>query len=573
MSQDALELPCTIAIAKPARPARSFVHHAKLISVLTLFSRILGVLRESIAARYYGAGLVSNAFTVAFTVPNLFRRLFGEGALSAAFIPLYSQSLKSDDPAESRRFAAASVNLLIVILLALTVVGELVMFAIAQFDMRPEYRLAVKLTAIMLPYVLLVCGTAFLGAILQVHRRFGLVAAAPIVLNVGLIAGTLLGAWFWDMGTEAGRQRAIYLVSCLVLVSGVLQVLMLVPSLHEIGFRFDLRAAFWTPAVQKMLKLSLPVALGAGVLQLSVMLDRGISFFLAKGFDQHGQLISQFQFFGQWIRYPMEHGAAARLAWAQYLYQFPLGVFAIALATAIFPALSSDALDADRQRFRDGLRRGIKVTLWEGLPASIGLIIVAQPAVQVLFERGQFTHVDTLLVARSVQLYSAAIWAFSLQQILNRAYYALHDTLTPLIMSIVALVVEMSIKLPLLWTPLGESGMAAGTAVSYTLQSLVMIYFLQRKAGSLDLHQIKGFVVKLLIATAVMTAACWLVSKAPFYPRAENVRRMAATIRLILLVSTGAITYIGACWIMGIGLGGRGERNSKARANTRFAPT
>ncbi|MGE5611402.1 MAG: murein biosynthesis integral membrane protein MurJ, partial [Bacillota bacterium] len=229
-----------------------------------------------------------------------------------------------------------------------------------------------------------------------------------------------------------------------------------------------------------------------------------------------------------------------------------LGIFAIALATAIFPALSADALDADRQRFRDGLLRGIKVTLWEGFACSAGLVLVAYPAVQVLFEGGKFTSHDTPLVAQSVRFYSIAIWAFSLQQILNRAYYALHDTMTPLIMSIVALVVEMSIKLPLLWTPLGESGMAAGTAASYTLQSLVMLWMLQHKTGSLHLSQLTGFIARLLIATALMILACLLIQKAPFYPTSPT--RHAALLRLILLITTGAAIYLATCLALGIDL-------------------
>jgi putative peptidoglycan lipid II flippase len=147
------------------------------------------------------------------------------------------------------------------------------------------------------------------------------------------------------------------------------------------------------------------------VLQLSVAIDRGISYLLAQSLDQHDQLITHFSFFGHWVRYPMELGAAPRLYWAQLLYQFPLGVFAIAVATAIFPTLSADALDNNRERFRGSLRRGIKLTFWEGLPASVGLIMVAQPAVQLLFEYGRFKGSDTTWVASSVRLYSIAIWA------------------------------------------------------------------------------------------------------------------------------------------------------------------
>src|SRR5688572_25365872 len=551
MSREAVPLTFTTPPAAPAEPAkasRTFVHHAKLISLLTLGSRILGVVRESLAARFFGAGLVSTAFTVAFTLPNLFRRLFGEGALSAAFIPLYSQSVKVDGAAEANRFAAAAVNLLIVILLTLTLVGEFVLFSLSRFTQRPDYLLTIKLAAIMLPYVLLVCGTAFLGAILQVHRRFGMTAAAPIILNIALIGSTVAGAYLWDMGTEAGRVRAVYLVSVLVLVAGVLQVLSLVPALRSVGFRFDLSATFRTPAIARMLKLSIPVAIGAGVLQLSVVLDRSIAYFLAQGLDAHGQVITHFQFLGEWIAYPLQLGAAPRLWWAQNLYQFPLGVFAIALATAIFPALSAHALDRDREKFRDGLRRGIEVTLWEGLPASVGLIVVALPAVQLLFEGGRFTAHDSELVARSLRFYAMAIWAFSLQQIVSKAYYALKDTKTPLVLSAVTLVLTLAIEVPLLFTPLGEAGMACGTAMAFEFQALVMLWLLNRKVGGLGLSQLGGYIGKLVIATAVMGLACWLVHLAPFFP--EEATRRTALVRLVILMVTGIVSYFGACAAM-----------------------
>jgi putative peptidoglycan lipid II flippase len=535
----------------PPPPERSFVRHAKLIGLLTFGSRILGMLRESIAARYFGAGLVQAAFTVAFTIPNLFRRLFGEGALSAAFIPLYSQALKEQDREQANRFAAASVNLLISILIGLTLLGEAILLAIwLLWEMRPDRLLAIRLTAIMLPYVLLVCGTAFLGAVLQVHRRFGLVAAAPIVLNVALIGSTVLGARIWDLNTEEGRVSAIVVVSISVLVAGVVQVLMLLPALRGIGFRFQL-VNFWTEPVKRMLKLSLPVAMGAGVLQISILIDRAMSFLLASSVDENGRMIEYFRLFGQTIHYPMEYGAAARLAWAQYLYQFPLGIFAIALATAIFPTLSADALDRDRGKFKEGLRQGLRLALLEGLPASVGLVLVAQPAVQVLFERGRFTPHDTQLVAGSLRFFASAIWAFSLAQILNRAFYSLRDTWTPLAMSLLTLAADLGVKLCLIWS-MGEQGMAVGTAVSFTMQVIVMVVLLQRRIGSLELGKVAAFALKIVIATAAMAGACLLVQLAPFFPQGHE--RSTALARLSILLATGGVVYVGACSALGLPL-------------------
>ncbi|HEY8665302.1 MAG TPA: murein biosynthesis integral membrane protein MurJ, partial [Tepidisphaeraceae bacterium] len=552
-----------------------FVGHARLIGFLTLISRILGMGREAIAAHYFGDGLVWSAFTVAFTIPNLFRKLFGEGALSAAFIPLYAAAVKREadggDGAAGLEgavemsagdFAAASVNLLAAILLALTVLGEGLLWALAIIgDPRPDRLLMIKLTAIMLPYVVLVCGTAFLGAILQVHRKFGAPAAAPVILNVVHIAVIAVGAKLMHLtATSANpndpqlmaRQTTLaYWLAGFVLVAGALQMALLLPDLKRVGFRFRWVRHFWTGAIRRMLKLSLPVALGAGVLQLSVLLDTGISFLLTPSPNAAGQIATHFSLLGQVFKYPMEMGAPARLKWAQFLYQFPLGIFAIALATAIFPGLSRDAADKDRTRFRGVMRHGIEMTLLEGLPASIGLILVATPAIQLLFQHGKFTSEATAWVARSLVFYSAAIWAFSLQQILNRAYYALHNTITPLVLSIITLVVNTLVELPMVWTRLGESGMAAGTCISFILQALLMLYLLDRKIGGLELGKSAGNIVKMLIATALMTGACIAVKYSPIYPKVAAHRSQAA-LQLALLLAVGAGVYFAACAGMGI---------------------
>jgi len=564
---------------------RSFVGHAKLIGGLTLVSRVTGLLREIVAGHYLGTGLVASAFTVAFTIPNLFRKLFGEGALSAAFIPLYAQAVKREQeqgaqPAltasknskvlgyrgdggvagqSADEFAVASVNLLCVILLALTLFGEAILIALMWLDqaMLPDRLLTLKFTAIMLPYVLLICGTAFLGAILQVHKRFGAPAAAPVILNVCHVAVVLIGAKILHLHrglpaatTAALQTRLAYALSFFVLVAGVMQGLILLPGLRAVGFRFRPVLHFWTPAIRKMLRLTVPVALGAGVLQVSVLLDKGLSVVLMQGVDGAGHAVTHFSLFGHGLRYPMEMGAPARLNLAQFLYQFPLGVFAIALATAIFPNLSAVALDRDREHFKSVLRQGIEATLFEGLPCSIGLILVREPAVRLLFQHGQIGPHDADLICRSVLFYSAAIWAFSLQQILNRAYYSLHDTATPLVMSIVTLAVNLAVEVPLVWTRLGEAGMAVGTLASFTLQAIVMLLMLDRRVGGLGLRRCVGPVCKMVIATALMTAACFAAAHAPLFPRGAG--RMIWAAQLGTLILIGATVYLGACALMGV---------------------
>src|SRR5580700_1601388 len=219
--------------------AGSFVGHAKLISILTLLSRILGMARESVVANYFGATVVAQAFSVAFSIPNLFRKLLGEGALSAAFIPLYAQAIKSGDEKEARRFAAAAVNMLAAILVFLTVAGEAILWLLAEFGgLRSDNLLVVKFTAIMLPYVILVCGTAFLSGILQTHKRFGLPALTQVPLNLIHIAVIVIGAYL--IGLHPGdlredlQSRLAYWLCFFVLIAGALQISMLIPALRQI---------------------------------------------------------------------------------------------------------------------------------------------------------------------------------------------------------------------------------------------------------------------------------------------------------------------------------------------------
>lgn len=543
---------------------RSFVGHAKIIGLLTLGSRILGLAREVVMGHYLGTGLVASAFTVAFTVPNLFRKLFGEGALSAAFIPLYTQAVRAEnaspptaEPGSANLFAAASVNLLLMLLVGVTLVGELILayLILASGPIRPDRLLTLKFAALMLPYVTLICGTAFLGAILQVHHRFGPPAAAPMILNIVHVAVVLLGARFLklhlvDATDDLPQQTTLaYWLGFAVLGAGVLQIVMLVPSLRAVGFRFEPLLAFWTPPIRRMLRLSVPVALGAGVLQFSVLMDKGLSLLLTQYSGDAGT-ITHFSIFGHTLRYPMEMGAPARLNLAQFLYQFPLGVFAIALATAIFPGLSASAFDKDREQFRATLRQGVEATLFEGLPASLGLIMVREPAIRLVFQHGWITAHDAELISRSVLFYSMAIWAFSLQQIVNRAYYALHDTATPLVASIVTLVVNLVVEIPLLWTPLGEAGMAAGTAVSFIIQAMLMLWLLDRRLGGLGLDRIAWPAAKMVMATAIMGGVLMILQRLPLYPHGGS--RKVWLSQFVLLAGVGAGTYFLVCELLGV---------------------
>jgi putative peptidoglycan lipid II flippase len=410
----------------------------------------------------------------------------------------------------------------------------------------------------MLPYVLLICGGAFLSGILQVHHRFAAPAAAPIILNVCHILVLGIGGWILRLGHTMPESQAIapqtklaYAAAFVVLIAGVMQVLILLPSLRATGFRFRIIPHFWTPQVKQMLKLTVPVALGAGVLQLSVLMDKGIAIGLMQHLSPTGQPVTHFHFLGRAIALPMESGAPRRLDIAQFLYQFPLGIFAIALATAIFPRLGASALDTDRTHFKSILRQGLEATIFEGLPASVGLILVSGPAIRLLFQHGQITAHDADLIQRSVMFYAGAIWAFSMLQIINRAYYALHDTTTPVVMSIVNIVLNLVVELPLLWV-MGEPAMAVGTLVSFAVQTLLMLFMLDRRVGGLELRRLLAPTVKMLLATAIMTICLLVIMKSPLYP--TGVSRSIWSAQLALLMLVGAMTYLISCYLLRLDL-------------------
>jgi putative peptidoglycan lipid II flippase len=551
-----------MATDQPKTSQKSFVHHARLIGGLTLFSRVLGLARDVVATHFLGAELVASAFSVAFTIPNLFRKLLGEGALSQAFIPLYAQAVqrgKTDNDVAPAEFAAASVRLLAIILIAITVIGEIILIGLIAWTHHSEkarqLTLMMQFAAVMLPYVMLVCGGAFLSAILQVHKRFGAPAFAPVLLNVVHIIVVVLGAWFLGLhGKEAVTPRVEALQTQLafylafgVLIAGVLQVMVLMPALRQIGFTWSFHTKSWIPDTRRMLLMSIPVAIGAGVLQTSVLLDKAISYALMQGGTRENP-ITHFSFFGHVVRYPMELGATRRLELAQLMYQFPLGIFAIALATAIFPRLSALAAETDRTQFKQTCRQGIEATLWEGLPASVGLILVADPAVRLLFQHGQLPAHHASLIAWSTMFYAGGIWAYSLLQVINRAYYALHDTRTPLYASVVNIVVNLVVELPLVWW-MGEAGMAVGTLISFSIQAAVMLWMLDRRIGGLGLRASWMPVARMLIATAVMAIVCIAVKHSPLYPTGDT--RWTWALQLALVTGIGAAVYLGTGWALG----------------------
>lgn len=463
---------------------RGFVGHAAVVSALTLLSRLTGLLRDAALAAVFGLGWVADAFFVAFLIPNLFRRLFGEGALTAAFIPRYTK-LRDSDPELARRFATCCVSGLGVLLITLTLIGEAVFLALLTGADTQRSSTTLRLALIMLPYMPIICGVAFLGAVLQVHGRFGPAAGAPVLLNLVLVAAAAFtGPWTLDNNqsfADPERITAAVTIAWAILAAGALQLAWQVAALLKTTRPAFSTQGVWAP-LKQMLTTMLPMLVGLGIFQINALLDSLIAYFGSppppEGASSGGQAVLTGAFGLDGLTYPLQTGDVAALQWAQRLYQFPLGVFGIAIATAIFPALARAA--KDKTDFGKITRQGLRLTVFIGLPSTVGMVLVALPLTRAVYERAAFSltdaqHVSTILVG-----YAAAVWAYSMTHTLTRAFYALDDAKTPLRVSLVMVAINLSLNLTLIW-PFGAAGLAWSSAVCAAAQAGTLVWLLGRK--------------------------------------------------------------------------------------------
>ncbi len=514
-------------------PDGGFVGHARLVFVLTLGSRILGLVRDAICSRVFGTAAVFSAFVTAFTIPNLFRRLFGEGALTAAFIPAYAQ-LDERDPALAARFASLTVLVTAAGLSALVVVGELCLWALLPETGSPD-RWVFTYAMIMLPYMPLVCLVAILGGVLQSHGSFAPHAAAPIVLNVAMISGVsvsalIAGLELWAVGIW---------MSVAVVAAGFVQLAWCLWRLRP-HVRWGLTFIGCRESMRVMVSRMVPALIGLGTLQLSTFLDSLIAGWPVISGAEGGARVPWTM-----IAYPLDEAAAAVLFYAQRLYQFPLGVFGIAIATAVFPYL---ARTADRpDSFGATLRRGVRLSLFIGVPASVGLILVRGELASVLYGGGEFGDASLVRVTAVLAAYAPAVWAYSLTHVLTRAFYAMGDTSLPMRVGMVTVGLNLVLNLCLIWV-LEEVGLAVATAIGAIFQAGVLGWFASRRIVS-EHGVFDGAVIRSAGATVmlsgVMGGAVLLARLGWSSLLPEDGSWLLVLIRLLVLVGVGGVAYLG----------------------------
>lgn len=474
-------------------------------SLMTLLSRVGGLMRDVMLGRIFGVGLVNSSFQAAFAIPNMFRRLFGEGALSAAFIPEYTDAQRTDPEAASR-LASLTLAALGLVTSAITLLAEVVLLALVLLlPHDPERDLSLKLVMVMLPFMPLICMVAILAGMLQVHGRFAAAASGPVILNLFII-----GAGAYTLATgHLGGETTAYLLGVATTMSGLTQLVYFLRLLRP-HVRWTRAWHEARPRARRMLGRFVPVAIGLGTLQINTLLDTLIAMWpIWVGPTILG------------LAYPLDEDSNGLLQLAARLYQFPLGVFGIAVASAAFPLLARHADSPDR--FFDTLRRGLRLSLYIGLPASFGMLLVRHDVIGVMFGHGhaRWSAADVDRCAAVLAGFSVGIWAYSLNQVFTRAFYARGDTKTPMRISIAMMLLNVGLNFSLIWIPgLREAGLAWSTAVSAIIQSVVLVLLARRKlwpaADRGPAHVIIDpacvrAAAKIVLASLGMAVCVWLV--------------------------------------------------------------
>lgn len=494
------ERPSANSDAPTANPHHGFLAAAvRVVTGLTLVSRFAGLARELTTVYIFGATAVGSAFAAAFAIPNLFRRLFGEGALSAAFLPEYT-ALRKADPARADALASLTLRWLLLITGSITLVIELALVATLLLGgaSDPERRLSLLLIIVMLPMMPMVCVTAILGGMLQVHGKFGPPAAAPIILNLFMIAA---GAFYFlapgadDAAREASRTLAAYLIGAAAVAASLAQVVWSLWALRgKASFPRD--TAIARDSARAMFSRFIPVVVGMGTLQLNTLLDTVIAMWPV----WVGPTILGFA-------YPLDESSNVILTNVARLYQFPLGVFGIAVATAVFPLLSLTAGEPDK--FTDTLRRGVRLSLFIGLPASAGLAVVAPDMIGSLFGLGSkgYQEADIARAASVLVAFAPGVWAYALNHVLTRAFYARQDTRTPMRVALAMVALNLTLNWTLIWFA-REAGLAWATSSAAIVQCGILILILRKRFDihALDRETLRA-IVRLTLTTLLMAGA------------------------------------------------------------------
>jgi putative peptidoglycan lipid II flippase len=508
------------AEAEPTFRRRHLARSAAIFGVATGLSRALGLVREIVARRYFGVQGEINAFTVAFQVPNLVRALVADAALSAAFVPVFSELLEKGEKARAWRVASTVFWLLLLGLSGLTALLMLVApWVLAPFGLPPAYDgLAVTLSRILFPVVVLLGVSGVIVAILNCYEQFSIPALAPVLWNVAIIVGLVIGVP--QAESESGK---LYVYAGSILVGTVIQVLLPVPWLLRLDGRLHRLIDWRDPAVKQTFVLMLPVTLGLGLINFNQVIG---TFFASRFIDP---FIS-----------PSAIDAAFRI------YMLPQGMFSVAVATVLFPAISRLAARGDMPGFRNTVAVGVRQIAFLLVPASVASAVLAEPIVRLLYERGEFTPDQTPVVAAALAAFSVGLAFNGMMLMLNRAFFALQSPWVPTLVAAFNLTLNTLLYIPLY--RVGTWGIPLAISLSNIAAALLLLWLLRSRLGRLELRETGRAIALILVASAVLAGVCygvwWLLDEAlgdEFFAQL-----LAVSISLV----AGGAAYLGACWVL-----------------------
>ena len=495
-----------------------------LVGGFTLVSRVFGFVRDLLMARYLGAGMAADAFFIAFKLPNFFRRLFAEGAFSVAFVPLFAKILGKEITEDSQHkalaFASQVLAIFLPILLVFLVIMEIAMVPVmlgltGGFDGdQAKFNLAVELGRYCFPYLVLISLVTLWAGMLNAFGRFGAAAFAPILLNCAMITAMLIA--------PDGDQQVARFLAGSISVAGVAQLALLVVMAKKAGLSLKLRLPRMTPQVKQLLMLIAPAAVGAGAMQLNLLID----IFLAARF--------------------LPEGSVSWLFYADRLNQLPIGVIGVAVGTVLLPDIARRLGSDDSAGAQNQQNKALVFAMMITVPAAMAFAIIAVPLITTLFERGAFTSVDSRATAMALLAYAAGLPAYVLAKVLSPGFYARGDTKTPVRYALVTLGVNTGLNIALI-APLGHVGLALGTALAAWVNCILLYSGLRRRGFFMLGVGVRVKLFKFLLASAAMGLALQLTyDKALrpwFYGRGYFGSTLDPIAGLSLLIIGGAAVY------------------------------
>ncbi|MBH0202224.1 MAG: murein biosynthesis integral membrane protein MurJ [Nitrospira sp.] len=507
----------TVSAGTPAKPQeenQSVVKAAGMIGVATFSSRVLGFVRDMVLAKLFGATPAADAFFVAYRIPNLLRELFAEGSMSAAFIPVFTEYHTLKSKQDAWELASAVFTTLLTIVTGITILGVLgasgIVWILAPGFHDDPARLAMTtlLTRMMFPYLIFISLAALAMGILNSLRAFAAPAFSPVFFNLFIIGCSLFLA--------PTMREPILGVAIGVVAGGAAQFAMQLPGLKLRGMLFGFIFNPGHPGVRKIGRLMIPSLLGLSVTQINITVSTILGSFFA--------------------------GGPTYLFYGMRLIQFPLGIFGVALATAILPTLSAQAARGALDELRTTLGFGLRMILFIILPAMVGLILLRTPIVHLFFEHGTFTAHDTAETAFAVLCYSMGLWAFGGVRIIVSAFYSLKDTTTPAISAAIAVVANILFSLALM-SSLGAAGLALATALAAMVNGGILVVVLNRRLGGVEWKAIIRSAGRVLVACMPIVMACWWVAGAEIWTQPAD--WMAKTGLLCVAVGLSVGGYLG----------------------------